>query len=303
MIPLEILDWFRDIFADVNRRVSEKILNVPSIHETHLDTTFIEHLLGYASPRKFKSKWLVRIDTHYIGGLRHFRTWEVADIGVFVFFQQQGNLLRQKVALLQSKRLHPKAGDIEHIEAFDYMLGMARIADRDMNSSALLAARTFDFVEKCQYKALVSGDEQHKAIAAYFDQYEVPIFYLLYNPPQVPLKIHVPLAANKVLQAPPILGARVLPMEQMFSLLETGGKGYSPTLASTKNLMPPGAGRPYGWRLEYFMTDLLLGCTEGRRVTREDKQTLEALFHRRSGPIAAAIAVTIEVPEGVTLPD
>ena len=85
-IPAEIVDWFRDIFAAVNRRLAGKIRNAPAIHEPHLDTTFIEHLMGYAVPRAFPSGWAIRIDTHYLGGLRQFGTWEIADIGVFIFF-------------------------------------------------------------------------------------------------------------------------------------------------------------------------------------------------------------------------
>ena len=65
-IPKEVVDWFRNIFSEVNRRVSEKIYNVPAIHESHLDTSFIEHLLGFGAPRAFSSGWSVRIDTHYI---------------------------------------------------------------------------------------------------------------------------------------------------------------------------------------------------------------------------------------------
>ena len=30
-IPAEIVDWFRDIFAAVNRRLAERIRNVPAI--------------------------------------------------------------------------------------------------------------------------------------------------------------------------------------------------------------------------------------------------------------------------------
>ena len=51
-IPAEIVDWFRDIFATVNRRLAEKIRNAPAIPEPHLDTTFIEHLTGYDAPRR-----------------------------------------------------------------------------------------------------------------------------------------------------------------------------------------------------------------------------------------------------------
>jgi hypothetical protein len=124
-IPKEVVDWFRGIFADVNRRLAEKMLNAPATPEPTFDLTFIEHLTNYAAPRKFKSDWAIRIDTHYLGGLRHFRSWEVADIGVFIFFTKKEKLIRRKVALLQSKRLFPKTGDVDHLEEYDYRIGMA----------------------------------------------------------------------------------------------------------------------------------------------------------------------------------
>ena len=51
------------------------------------------------------------------------------------------------------------------------------------------------------------------------------------------------------------------------------------------------------------MADLLLGCREGRRFDNTDHGALEALFYRRSGPISATIAITIEVPDDVELGD
>jgi len=70
-IPKEIVDWFRGIFEEVNRRLCEKMGNVPNTPETNFDLALIEHLTNYAAPRKFKSDWAIRIDTHYLGALRH----------------------------------------------------------------------------------------------------------------------------------------------------------------------------------------------------------------------------------------
>jgi hypothetical protein len=305
-IPPAIVDWFREVFAAANRRLSEKWLNVPNIPETSLDTTLVEHLSGYAAPHRFPSNWVIRFDTHYIGGLRHFYDrWEIADIGVLIFFQQSGRLVRRKVALLQSKRLYPATGEVEVLERYDYMIGMARLGDRDPNAPSMLATRRFGFDEVCRYGALVSGDKQHRAIAAHIDQHKIPVFYLLYNPPLVPLIIELPLLSDAVQQDDPTLGARVIPVAPMFAVLEAASAGYKPSLADTRDLLVghPNGPDSFGWRLEHFMADLLLGCREGRRFGNTDRGALEALFYRRSGPISATIAITIEVPDDVELGD
>ena len=50
------------------------------------------------------------------------------------------------------------------------------------------------------------------------------------------------------------------------------------------------------------MADLLLSCKEGRRFTDANSDEMRNLFYRRSGPILATVAVTVEVPEGEELP-
>jgi hypothetical protein len=191
IIPNEIIDWFRSVFADANRRLAEKMLNVPSIPEPHLDTTFVEHLMSFATPRKFKGDWAIRIDTHYIGGLAQYWSWEIADIGVFVFFQRKGQLVRQKVALLQSKRLYPIVGDVVELEDFDYMIGMARLGARQGPQAAIIADRIFRFTMSSGYQALQPGSEQTKHIGEFIKRREIPVFYLFYNPPRTPLRVVV----------------------------------------------------------------------------------------------------------------
>ena len=58
------------------------------------------------------------------------------------------------------------------------------------------------------------------------------------------------------------------------------------------------AGSPTGgWRLEEWAADLLLTCREGRPYTTPDEAGVQLLVERRSGPIGAAIAVKIELPD------
>lgn len=299
-IPVEIMDWFRGIFVAVNRRLAEKIRNVPAIPEPHLDTTFIEHLMGYAAPRAFPSGWAIRIDTHYLGGLRHFGSWEIADIGIFVFFQRDGSLIRQKVALLQSKRLYPTAGEINYIEEYDYRIGMARLAKRDRHAPTMMPQRALTFKPSSRYKALLAHDDQYNAIADYIKQRHTPVFYLLYNPPSIPLRVQVPLTEYVAIVEDPPLGSRIIPFHKMEEILKTKKRNYAPSITDVSKITAMDVN---GWRLENFMADLLLGCKEGRRITDADASDMESLFYRRSGPIAATVAITVEVPKGVDIPE
>jgi hypothetical protein len=70
--------------------------------------------------------------------------------------------------------------------------------------------------------------------------------------------------------------------------------GQKPTLAEIMTLC---SGTPGGWTLEHFIADLLLGCVEGSIFKDISEQRIQNLFYRRSGPISAAIAISIEAPE------
>ncbi len=299
-IPGEIIDWFRDIFAACNRRLAERIQSAPATPEPHLDTTFIEHLMKYSAPRAFKTGWAIQIDTHYLGGMRHFNGWEIADIGVLLFFQRAGSLIRQKVALLQSKRLYPTAGEIDHLDEYDFRIGMARLGQREQNAPSMMAQRSFSFEGTSRYEALRAHDNQYKAISEYIEQSRIPVFYLFYNPPSIPLKVQVPITVDTKVVNNPAVGARVISCLDVAQILHTEKEGYRPSIADL-------AGKKsidnHGWRLENFMADLLLRCEEGHRFTDSDSPEIRNLFFRRSGPIAATVAVTVEVPEGTALPD
>jgi hypothetical protein len=303
MIPSDVIEWIKMIFEDVNRITAEKIHNLPNVSEPSLDMSFIEHLTHFAAPVVLKSGWGIQIDTHYLGGLAHLSRWEIADIGVFLFYSQRGEIKRRKVALLQSKRLYPTNNQVEELERYDYIVGMARIAERDTKMRPLSLSATFDFTEECRYVALKAGDKQQERIQEFVHNTNWPVYYNFYNPPCIPLQVRYPLGGRNVWPSLPPLGQRVIPATPVINLLSGKDEGYSPTVRDMEGLLTGQGDVDFGWRVEDFFADLLVGCIEGRNFDEGDSEALDRLFRRRSGPIAAAIAITIDVVADGRLPD
>ncbi len=85
----EVVSWLRQLFAECNARITEKLSLGPNLPEESLDLTWIEHLSRYASPVTVGANWLIKVETHYLGGMRRFRGWEIADIGVLLFVRRE----------------------------------------------------------------------------------------------------------------------------------------------------------------------------------------------------------------------
>jgi hypothetical protein len=291
-IPLDILSWFRALFAECNTRITEKLSLNPNLPEESLDLTWIEFLSHYSTPVTLASNWLVKIDTHYLGGLRHFYGWEVADIGLLLFIRRQGAIVKSKVALLQSKRLYPTNARVTEEGKTDYMTGFARLADPEDLAQSIAVEAEFRFSEECRYGALIGHSKQVQAIAEYEKQNRLPIYYQLYNPWKLPHVQRVPIPEHVRPEGELELGVRILPSDAVHSVLAKEAKGFRPQLrdfAHHRNGVPK-----YGWRLENFVADEFLACREGAPFESIREARIQNLFYRRTGPIAAAIAITIE---------
>ena len=130
LIPKEITDWLTNVFRTAGEAASMELTRVPNAHEEHLDLTLISTLRQFAAPFVFPSQWIVKIDTHFLGGSGGpWGRWEIADIGLLVMFRQQGELLRTKVGLLQSKRLYPT--EMKNRNEGDYV-GFGRLFEEEM---------------------------------------------------------------------------------------------------------------------------------------------------------------------------
>lgn len=249
---------------------------------------------------------MVEVSTHYLGGGRHVgewpdfpRRWEIAGIGFLVLFRQRGKLVRSKVALLQSKRLYPDELEWDEDNPLDYVAGLGRLFRRDDDWAGVIAPRPFSFTPQSRYKALVTGVLQYEAIARYEATRNIPVYYLLYQPWQVPHTVALPLTADHKVTGTCDVGCRVVPAQQLRSSLDGRPAGHSPAYEELRhNLAGPFTLDQHrgGWRLEHFVVDLLLDCEAGYIANSPRDGGLNYIFDRRTGPISAAIALTIDAP-------
>ncbi len=245
---------------------------------------------------------MVRFETHFLGGLRHWaydgRNWEIADIGVLVMFRENGRLVRTKIALLQSKRLYAKEQSAVDDEIEDYKIGFGRLFYDGIQPHSQMAPRTFEFDESCRYSALSVSDGQYRAIEDYERARSVPVYYLLYNPLELPWAVTVPSTLGVALPKENKMGTRVIPSAAVRAQNSTHAVKGAPTVLDLRDSVPSTVS---GWSLQHFVADRLLRCYEGHQIKGAQlDDALSAVFYRRSGPIAAAFSITIDGP---TMPD
>lgn len=298
-IPDDVKEYINSVFKDCNDRISGKLTANPNSWETSLDMTFIESLTNYSETVRLSSNWLVRIDTHYLGGMRHWNNWEVADIGILVFFRKGGKTIKSKVALFQSKRLYPNEIELSEDTMENYNLGFSRLFPEDQQFEKLLRSRTFSFDESSKYKAFKLGNEQCNAISNYENERGIPIHYLLYNTNTIPYKIDIPITTKRNVASNEV-GCRIIPSKAIYNLFKEEKLGTIPSYGDFKFLLNDPFDNDIhtsGWRLEYFISELFINCEQGYIIRNRSEINIENLFYRRSGPIAAAFSITFDIQE------
>jgi hypothetical protein len=176
---------------------------------------------------------------------------------------------------------------------------MANLLEDPEIFRALAAGRTFTFNEESEYAALANGSHQVGVLEEYSKQSGIPVYYLFYNPLVLPWAATVPATALPALPDLEV-GARVMPAKVVHRLLSPTASNHHPNYADLLAAPAPFRRRHAGgWRLEHFVADELVACREGYVAGANTDHALEQLFYSRSGPISAAVAVTIEAPEGV----
>lgn len=293
-LPNGVLKWLTGIFTECDRRITQKLHNNPNLPEESLDLTWIEHLSQFSSPVTVAKAWTAKIESHFLGGLRHFYRWEIADVGVLLFVRRGGKLQLSKVALLQSKRLYPTSNRIVEEGRIDYEIGFARIADPEDLARSIAVEHEFQFNVDCTYTALKAGSDQVKAIGEYEKQERLPVYYQFYNPWELPFTRRVPISKYEGLPVGRGLGTRIIPAKKVHTKIAKERNGFSPSVKDIRGLVDDA--NPDGWSLPHFVIDLFLGCKEGARFDGIQDERVQTLFYRRSGPIAAAISIVIEGP-------
>lgn len=293
-VPDEVVKYVRQVFRVCDKELGLRIERVPGVHEPALDMALIDELAKFSSPVSVTPEWTVRIDTHFLGGRRHYYTWEVADIGLLVYVPLRGKLYATKVALLQSKRLKPSSGgEVDQEARSDYGVGFARLMPSKESTVSFSLPTTFRFERTSKYKALRAGDHQATAIAEFEKRKRIPVHYLFYNPWNIPSAVNLPLTGVPKLKGAGNAGTRVIPAVHIRDLLAGKAANYAPSFTDIEGLVGQGK-HLAGWRLDYFVADLVMGCKQGKLLDEANVDDMTSLFFSRSGPISAAIAIGID---------
>ena len=295
-LPMPVREHIRAVFDHAGAEASSRMERAPNTHEESLDMALIDEIAKRGVPTGLPDGWIVRIDTHFLGGGRHWRNWEIADIGALVTIRLAGKPALFKVVLLQSKRLYPiEIAAKEEKDLVDYEIGFGGLLRGHHSYPAITQVRQFSFSADSQYRALEKGDRQWVAMDEYTQHYNIPLHYLLYHPGHCPLSATVPTSPVTTESTSEPLGCRVVGQPGMVKACVDLADGRSPSLGQV--LGPaPGSTTFRGFGLGEFFGDEVLSCREGYIATKERDSGLDRIFSRRSGPISAAIAVTIDGP-------
>lgn len=288
LIPSEVIDWARTVFGACNEETSALLTRVPNISEESLDHQFIAKLGEFSIPRAVAGGWVVDVETHFLGGGRHFGRWEVADLGIIVRVRDPSGVRFRKVALLQSKRLYPLRGGVREETASDFITGFARLDDPEDELVSIQRRRTYNFTPKSRYREIDRHGRQIGVIDSYVRDAGLSVYYHLYNPWQVPATQRVPVSDYARPEGLPELGSRVIPAELVHDVLH-GISHREPTLGEIGEIKDVPR---FGWRLESFVADELLGCRQGdsfRVAAMPDSSHSSVLARGRSQPQSGSL--------------
>lgn len=302
-IPEDVIEFVRDIFAHANLRATTALARQPAAHEEMLDFQVFA-ALDEVGPCILHSGIAVEIDTHWLGGRRHYGgRWEIADICIVVVLRQLGRMLWRKVGLLQSKRLYSREIPAVELDLADYQIGIGRLVDRIEDIPTRTIARRFQFTDECVYGAMAASSSQVTIIEEYVGtyKYNIPVYYSFYNPPTMPFEGATPRSIGGTeCFGENHLGCRILTSQEAHAALARLPVGRTPRFiemvrqASVGNIT--NRYDNHGWRLEAFVADELLRCRQGRLFERPDDIDLYSLLYERAAPIASLIQISIDLP-------
>jgi hypothetical protein len=303
-IPVEVRDFARQVLAECNLKVSTTLSRNPSVHEPILDHGLIDHLSAFAQPRRVGKDWTVVVETHWVGGFPffdwdpEFKRREIADILVRVVFAGGGKVFRTKVALLQSKRLSTQEQQSDAGGSSWWWPNSSLMAS-DAEVSAQTRPRMYSFNEQSIYREIERGNDQYRAIKRFEQESGLNVYYLLYNPLQIPHEVQVPVLTETV-TSPCIVGCRVVPSADLRRTLESVGGVMHPSY----EMLQRGLGAPFtnesnkaGWKFEDFVIDRLFECKDGQ-ILDEKKDVVLRRGYLRQYPMIASVSIWLNAPDG-----
>lgn len=297
-IPPDVRAYVKYLFKNCNDSLASDLTLFPGIHEESLDMNFVSTFARSQFPYKTESEWTVRIDAHFIGGGRHFGTWEVADIGLMMIFRHRGKVIKSKIALLQSKKLY--ADSLKHVPEDPYIrrFGLGRLLVTEEEHQDIVKKRALSFSKTSKYQAFKKDNVQQETMESFQKRFDMEMFYLFYNPLDIPFKITMPLDGLPELPENKV-GCRVVSKEHLDFALKNKAAKHVPSYGEVEFLLSdPFLDEEHyaGWRLEHFVGDLMLDCKKGMIDNSPNFSTMVRLMEQKSRPMSAAVSLTFDMP-------
>lgn len=291
-VPESVLIFIRNIFSEVNDYVSQKISKFPNAPEESLDISFIDKLSSYSGPVTVVPQWAVQIAAHFIGSIRHYRRYEIADIGVVVVFKKSTKIVGRKLVLLQSKRLYPENFQVTELDDFDYQLGLGMVIRDASDEVTIVTPVDYKFTKRSRYGALRHESEQCRAIRDHFEDTQIEVHYMMYNPLVLPWEISHPLSVPEHKLPARSFGTRIIESSKVHSVMKKSTEN-SPLKLSDLLTDDGITSSTFGLALEDFFYDVVR-CREGFRFDSDRDHGIRRLFNRKSGPVFCVVELTVE---------
>jgi hypothetical protein len=128
-------------------------------------------------------------------------------------------------------------------------------------------------------------------------KFGMKMYYLLYNPVKIPHQIKMPLTERPNLGGNPI-GARIIPKNDLDEALKTFDKEHHPSYGDIKYMLEGDfkeKNHSGGWRLEYFIADLMLQCKEGIIDDSPNFEKMLGFMNDKRSPMSSSLSVTFDM--------
>lgn len=148
-----------------------------------------------------------------------------------------------------------------------------------------------------RYLAFHKGSNQQDAMRHFEQRWGTEMYYLFYNPINIPHSVKMPLESTPELGQNAI-GCRVVRKDQLDRALESFEQEYSPSYKDLRDRLPRetlGVPSPAGWRLEDFVSDLMLKCKAGLVDDSSTYESLMILMNQKRMPMSCALSITFDI--------
>jgi len=297
-------------FAEANERATIELAVDGNPLEVNLDHQMLATLRLYGAQRVFGNE-VYHIATHDISGSGQREGTEIADIAIVFWIIEKGRIAHAKVGLLQSKRLYADGITRYDLEAWrdssnyadkDGPHDLCTGLQRSLHERMRFLGSDCRFRRESLYEAIDLHSKQVTKIQEYQDEMEkhggkVPVYYLLYNPPELPWVVSVP-ATMQVSHFPNRLGARVVSADEILALrashpgLRTPSHEQVEACSRLASTVEPGASGSL--RLEDFVVSGLMRCPLGCITDHNNPEAIiDDICRRRTRKVRSTVVISV----------